>query len=126
MTEGARLAIRELLLPRDTNERGTIFGGRILSLVDLAAAVEARHFNPARRYVTVAFKEVEFHQPVHVGDIVTCYTQVLRVGRTSITVKVDVLAERGASLAEVAVTEAEVVFVAVNDDGRPIPVRDEA
>ena len=121
-----KLAIRELMLPRDTNERGTIFGGRILSLIDLAAAVEARRFNPRRRYVTVAFKEVEFHQPVCVGDIVSCYPTVQQIGRTSVTIHVRVVAERGADLKSVDVTEAQVVFVAVDSDGRPIPVRDDS
>ena len=112
------------MLPRDTNERGTIFGGRILELIDLAAAVEARRFNPRHRYVTVAMKEVVFHSPVEVGDIVSCYSVTERVGTTSITIKVDVVAERGRDLAEMHVTEAEVVFVSVDSEGRPIPVRD--
>jgi acyl-CoA thioesterase YciA len=116
--------IRTLMLPRDTNERGTIFGGRILELIDLAAAVEARRFNPRHRYVTVAMKEVVFHEPVEVGDIVTCYSTTQRVGTTSITIKVNVVAERGRDLAKVSVTEAEVVFVSVDSEGRPIPVRD--
>lgn len=119
-------AIRVLMLPRDTNERGTIFGGVILSLVDLAAAVEARRFNPTRRYVTVAMTGIEFKQPVCVGDIVSCYTTVERVGTTSVTIDVRVVAERGRDLARVDVTQARVVFVAVDDDGRPIPVRDQS
>ncbi|MHC5018546.1 MAG: acyl-CoA thioesterase [Planctomycetota bacterium] len=94
--------IRTLMLPRDTNERGTIFGGRILELIDLAAAVEARRFNPRHRYVTVAMKEVVFHEPVEVGDIVSCYSATQRVGTTSITIKVDVVAERGRDLAKVS------------------------
>lgn len=117
-------ATRTLMLPRDTNERGTIFGGRILELIDLAAAVEARRFNPRHRYVTVAMNGVVFHRPVEVGDIVSCYSKTEKVGRTSITIKVDVVAERGRDLAEVEVTEAEVVFVSVDSEGRPIPVRD--
>jgi acyl-CoA thioesterase YciA len=112
------------MLPRDTNERGTIFGGRILELIDLAAAVQARRYNPRHRYVTVAMKEVVFHEPVEVGDIVSCYAVMEKVGRTSITIKVDVVAERGRDLAEVNVTEAEVVFVSVDSEGRPVPVRD--
>lgn len=117
-------AVRVLMLPRDTNERGTIFGGVILSLIDLGAAIEARRFNPTRRYVTVAMKEIEFKQPVCVGDIVSCYTTVKRVGTTSVTIDVQVVAERGRDLARVDVTQAQVVFVAVGEDGRPIPVRD--
>src|SRR3990167_8529236 len=98
-------AVRVMMLPRDTNERGTIFGGVILSLVDLAAAVEARRFNPTRRYVTVAMKEIKFKQPVCVGDIVSCYTTVQRVGNTSVTIDVQVVAERGHDLTRVDVTQ---------------------
>ena len=116
-------AIKVLLLPKDTNALGTIFGGVILSNVDLASAVEARK-HAARRYVTKAMREVEFHEPVFLGDIVSFYTDTVRLGRTSITVRVSVEAERwGAGRGEkVKVTEAEVVLVAVGDDGKPIPV----
>ena len=116
-------AIKLLLLPKDTNAMGTIFGGVILSHIDLASAVEARKTAP-RRYVTKAMREVEFHQPVFLGDIVSFFTETLRVGRTSITVKVTVEAERwGAGNGErVKVTEAEVVLVAVDEHGQPTPV----
>lgn len=117
-------AIKLLLLPKDTNAMGTIFGGVILSHIDLASAVEARKTAP-RRYVTRAMREVEFHQPVFLGDIVSFFTETLRVGNTSITVKVTVEVERwGAGHGEtVKVTEAEVILVAVNDQGQPTPVR---
>ena len=116
-------AIKVLLLPKDTNAYGTIFGGVILSHIDLASAVEARKV-ARHRYVTKAMREVEFHEPVFLGDIVNFFTETLRVGRTSITVKVTVEAERwGAGRGEkVKVTEAEVVLVAVGEDGRPTPV----
>lgn len=116
-------AIKVLLLPKDTNAYGTIFGGVILSNIDLASAVEARKV-AAKRYVTKAMREVEFHEPVFLGDIVNFFTETLRVGRTSVTVKVSVEAERwGAGQGErVKVTEAEVVLVAVDDSGRPTPV----
>ena len=117
-------AIKVLLLPKDTNALGTIFGGVILSHIDLASAVEARKSAP-HRYVTKAMREVEFHEPVFLGDIVNFFTETVRVGRTSITVKVSVEAERwGAGRGErVMVTEAEVVLVAVGADGRPIPIQ---
>ncbi len=86
-------AIKVLLLPKDTNALGTIFGGVILSHIDLASAVEARK-TAARRWVTKAMREVEFHEPVYLGDIVNFFTETVRVGRTSITVKVSVEAER--------------------------------
>src|SRR5512138_1302972 len=127
-------AIRVLLLPKDTNAYGTIFGGVILSNIDLASAVEARKLG-THRFLTKAMREVEFHEPVFVGDLVDFYTETLRVGRTSVTVKVSVEAERwhprqvpagGSGHGErVKVTEAEVVLVAVDDRGRPVPIRPE-
>jgi acyl-CoA thioesterase YciA len=117
-------AIKVLLLPKDTNALGTIFGGVILSHIDLASAVEARKV-AARRFVTKAMREVEFHEPVFLGDVVNFFTETLRVGRTSITVRVSVESERwGSGQGErVKVTEAEVVLVAVDDKGRPTPIR---
>ena len=119
-------AIKVLLLPKDTNAMGTIFGGVILSHVDLASAVEARK-HAAHRYVTKAMREVEFHEPVFLGDIVSFYTHTVRVGRTSITVRVIVEAERwgGGHGEKVKVTEAEVVLVAVDGSGKPTPIRPE-
>jgi acyl-CoA thioesterase YciA len=127
-------AIKVLLLPKDTNAYGTIFGGVILANVDLASAIEARAV-AAHRYVTKAMREVEFHEPVFLGDIVSFYTETVRVGRTSITVRVTVEAERWGAPPLVAgatghgevvkVTEAEVVLVAVNEQGRPVPIRPE-
>ncbi len=115
-------AIRVVLLPRDTNERGTIFGGVILSHIDLAGTFEARKLSH-HRFVTVALTEVEFKEPVHVGDVVSFYTRLEKVGRTSISVQVDVEAQRRSNPDEIVrVTEARVVYVAVDDDGRPVPV----
>jgi acyl-CoA thioesterase YciA len=125
-------AIKVLLLPKDTNAYGTIFGGVILANIDLASAVQARIVAP-HRYVTKAMREVEFHEPVFVGDTVSFFTETVRVGRTSVTVRVLVEAERWGALTpggpgvadRIKVTEAEVVLVAVNGDGRPIPIRAE-
>jgi acyl-CoA thioesterase YciA len=125
-------AIKVLLLPKDTNAYGTIFGGVILANIDLASAVQARMVAP-HRYVTKAMREVEFHEPVFLGDIVSFFTETVGVGRTSMTVRVSVEAERwgaltpgGPAVAEkIKVTEAEVVLVAVNSEGRPIPIRPE-
>ena len=124
MDTGPVPAIKVLLLPKDTNVFGTIFGGVILSHIDLASAVEARK-SGSHRYVTKAMREVEFLEPVFLGDIVNFFTETVRVGRTSITVKVSVEAERwGAGRGEkVKVTEAEVVLVAVDDQGRPKLIR---
>ena len=127
-------AIKVLLLPKDTNAYGTIVGGVILSHIDLASAIEARKV-AAHRYVTKAMRAVEFHEPVHVGDIVSFYTDTVRVGRTSITVRVIVEAERWGAPPVMAgatghgervkVTEAEVILVAVNEQGAPVPIRPE-
>jgi acyl-CoA thioesterase YciA len=125
-TTGERIpAIKLLLLPKDTNALGTIFGGVILSHIDLASAVEARKV-AAHRYVTKAMREVEFHAPVFVGDIVSFFTETVRIGNTSLTVKVVVEAERwgGGRGERVKVTEAEVILVAVDDQGRARPIRD--
>ena len=108
-------AIRITLLPRDTNSQGTVFGGIILSYIDMAGAIEAHRRTRMGAFVTVAMREVIFHRPVFVGDLVSFYSETVRVGTTSITVRVVVEAERVASSSErVRVTEAEVVYVAVD------------
>jgi acyl-CoA thioesterase YciA len=108
-------AIRITLLPRDTNSAGTIFGGVILSYIDMAGAIEAHRRTRMDRFVTVAMREVIFHKPVFVGDLVSFYSETVRIGTTSITVRVIVEAERvGVSTDRVRVTEAEVVYVAVD------------
>lgn len=115
-------AIRIILMPKDTNALGTIFGGIILSHIDLAGAVEA-HRHVTGRLVTVAMREVVFHAPVFVGDLVSFYTETLRLGRTSITVRVVVEAERGTRGAgRVKVTQAEVVYVHVDQNNQPVPL----
>ncbi|MDP6941253.1 MAG: hotdog domain-containing protein [Planctomycetota bacterium] len=118
-------AIRTILMPKDTNASGTIFGGVILSHIDLAAVVEAHKVNAARRYVTVAMDKVIFHEPVFVGDQVSFYTELVSVGRTSVTAKVEVMVRRRSdpTREEIKVTEAEVVYVAVDENRRPVPVQ---
>lgn len=111
-------AIRVTLLPKDTNWHGTIFGGVLLSQIDLAAAIEARK-HTRHRTVTVAMQEVEFKKPVYVGDVVSFYTDVVRRGSTSLTIHVDVEANRHDNPTEVVkVTQAVVIFVAVGPDGQ--------
>lgn len=112
-------AIRVVLLPRDTNGNGTIFGGVILSYIDLAGSVEAGK-HTKNRLVTVAMKEVVFHQPVLVGEVVSFYASTVRVGNTSVTVRVDVESNRKGQI--IQVTQAELTFVSVSQEGRPIPV----
>jgi acyl-CoA thioesterase YciA len=116
-------AIRVILMPKDTNSRGTIFGGIILSQIDLAGAVEARK-HTTKPIVTVALREVVFAAPVFVGDLVSCYTRLVKIGRTSVTVKISVEAERARTRERVWVTEAEAVYVAVDENRRPVPIVD--
>jgi acyl-CoA thioesterase YciA len=108
-------AIRLTMMPRDTNAHGTVFGGIILSYIDVAGGVEAVRHSKHERFVTVAMKEVIFHEPVFMGDLVSFYAETVRVGNTSITVHVIVEAERfGSKGQRVKVTEAEVTYVAIN------------
>ena len=114
-------AIRVLMMPRDTNHHGTIFGGVVLSSIDQAGAVGAiRH--GCRQVVTVAMDQVIFHQPVQVGDLVSFYADIIKVGRTSLEVLVTVEATRRSDGEVVAVTEAKVTYVNVDSQGKPIPV----
>src|SRR5205085_429912 len=122
------LAIQVVMMPRDTNPHGTIFGGVIMSYLDQAGAIGARREvlragGAPPFLVTVAMNRVEFHQPVLVGDVVRFWTQLLRIGRTSITVHVSVEVERGQEVLQV--TEAEVVYVGIDpasQDRRPKPL----
>ena len=121
-TEHREPAIKVTMMPRDTNVHGTIFGGVILSHIDQAGAIAARPYAPLR-VVTVAMKEVEFHQPVYVGDIVSYYAEVTRVGKTSVSVHVVVEAERFRPYGtRVRVTEAEVIYVSVDEEGQKVPI----
>ena len=116
-------AIRVLMMPRDTNAHGTIFGGVILSYIDQAGAIEARR-QGLKNMVTVSMDKVVFHEPVMVGDLVSFWTETLRIGNTSITTKVVVEAIRAGDPSErVTVTEAQVVYVNLGDDRRPAPIQ---
>jgi acyl-CoA thioesterase YciA len=116
-------AIRLTMMPRDTNAHGTVFGGIILSYIDVAGGVESIRHTKHNRFVTVAMKEVIFHEPVFIGDLVSFYARTLRVGSTSITIHVDVEAERfGTPGVVVRVTEAEVTFVAVDENGKKVSI----
>ena len=114
--------IRVVMMPRDTNAAGTIFGGLILSHIDLAAAVES-HNHHEGKLVTVAMDEIVFRAPVFVGDVVSFYTKTLKTGRTSVKVDVEVVSEsRFGSQKRRLVTEAVVTMVAVDEDGNSIPL----
>lgn len=123
MNEKQDPTLRITLLPRDTNRHGTIFGGVIMSHIDLAGAIEARRSCGPKNFVTVALDHVQFHKPVFVGDIVSLYAETVRVGRTSVAVKVVVEATRAETQETVRVTEADIVYVAVDEDWKPVPVR---
>src|SRR5262249_45318613 len=102
----SEVAIRLTMMPRDTNAYGTVFGGIILSHIDVAGMVEAVRRTRHERFVTVAIREVRFHEPVFVGDVVSFYAETLKIGRTSITTRVLVEAERFGSCGQhVRVTE---------------------
>ena len=113
--------IRVSMMPRDTNAHGTIFGGVLLAYIDQAGGMATRPF--CELAVTVKMTEVVFHEPVYVGDVVSFYAKVIRIGNTSITVKVLVEAERWREPGNpIKVTEAEVVYVNVDANRRPTPI----
>lgn len=115
-------AIRVLMMPRDTNGHGTIFGGVILSYIDQAGAIEARR-QGLQFMVTISMDKVVFHEPVFVGDLVSFWTETLRIGKTSITTKVVVEAIRAGDPSQrVTVTEAQVVYVNLGEDRKPTAI----
>lgn len=114
-------AVRTLAMPADTNPSGDIFGGWLLAQMDIAAGTVA-HDRARGRVVTVALDAMAFHAPVYVGDLVSCYAEVVRVGRTSLTLHVEAWARRGRTGEEVRVTEGRFTMVAVDREGRPRPV----
>lgn len=106
-------------MPTDTNASGDIFGGWIMSQVDIAASIAA-HRRAQTRTVTVAVNSFQFKKPVYVGDLISTYAKIEKVGTTSLTVFVEVYAERGRQKTEVVkVTEATLTFVAIDDEGKP-------
>jgi acyl-CoA thioesterase YciA len=122
LPDGAELVLRVMPLPADANANGDVFGGWIMAQVDLAGAVL-----PARiakgRIATVAVNEFVFKQPVSIGDLLSFYARVTRIGNTSVTVQVEVYAERNpANLQVVKVTEAKVTYVAIDRQGAPRPL----
>lgn len=117
-----RLALRIATLPRDTNHYGTIFGGVVLSYIDQAGFVEARRHG-CHRWVTAAMDRVDFKAPIHVGDVVNFYATPTRFGTKSITILIEVEAERYSDASVVPVTAATMTMVAVDANGHPIPFR---
>jgi acyl-CoA thioesterase YciA len=125
LPEGEQPVLRIVPMPADTNAQGTIFGGWVMAQVDIAGSIPAweRAQGPV---VTVAVNSFVFKEPVYVGDLVSFYARVMRVGRTSITVDVEVFAQRGRTGGReaVKVTEAQLTYVAVDAQRRPCPVPD--
>jgi acyl-CoA thioesterase YciA len=117
----SELAIKVVAMPKDANADGDIFGGWILSMMDMAGGIAARK-RAGRRVVTVAMDNVVFHKPVFVGDCVECFTTVTRIGKTSLTVHVETFVERKRDGSRKKVTEGHFVFVAIGDDRRPTPI----
>ena len=119
ITQGRIPSIRVVAMPRDANAGGSIFGGWIMSQVDIAGGITA--MERARGPVaTVAVNSFEFRQPVFIGDIISCYADIIRVGRTSITVRVEVFAQRDRlDMKTVKVTEAQLTYVALDENRRP-------
>ncbi len=115
-------AVRTLAMPADANASGDIFGGWLLSQMDIAGGIAA-HDLARGRVATVAVEAMEFHLPVYVGDLVSCYAEVTRVGRTSITVHVETEARRRDTGETIKVTEGIFVYVALDENGRPRPVK---
>lgn len=121
-TASLQPAIRVVMMPRDTNSMGTIFGGIILSHIDVAGVVEARRHSE-KKLVTVALHEVRFIAPVFVGDLVSFYAETVKLGTTSVTVRVTVDAKRSRPPHETTrVTQAEVVYVAVDEPGHSVRI----
>lgn len=114
-------AIKVIAMPKDANADGDIFGGWILSMMDMAGAIAARK-RARRRVVTVAMDNVVFHKPVFIGDCVECYAEVTRTGNTSVGVKVETFVERKADGFREKVTEGQFVFVAIGDDRKPVAI----
>lgn len=114
-------AIRARAMPADTNPSGDIFGGWLMSHMDLAGEIAARR-RAGKRVATVAVDAMEFHRPVHVGDVVSFYARVERVGNTSLSVRINADAMREETGESAAVTEGVFIYVALDSDGRPTPV----
>ena len=118
-------ALRAIAMPADANPHGDIFGGWLLSQMDLAGGTVATR-RAKGRTVTVAITAMTFHRPVFIGDEVTCYAEIIKVGKTSITVKVESWVRRGTGEEQIAVTEGIFSYVAVGSDRRPCPVPPES
>ena len=119
------LTIRTLAMPADTNPAGDIFGGWVMSQMDIAGSLAAKKITQGRT-VTVAVDSMSFHKPVFVGDTLCCYTKILSTGRTSIKVHIEAWASRQYEKGRTKVTEGTFTFVSVTDDRKPKPIEEHA
>ena len=114
-------AVRTIAMPADTNPSGDIFGGWLLAQMDLAGGTVAL-LRARGRVVTVAIERMTFHRPVYVGDLVSCYADIVKVGRTSLTIQIETVVARHETGEEMTVTEGTFTYVHVDEKGRPLPV----
>lgn len=112
------ITIQTLAMPRDTNPNGDIFGGWLVSQMDLAAGILAKKIAKGRA-VTVAIHTMTFLKPVHIGELITCFAEITRIGKTSMTISVEVWAEPPTQFGKHKVTQGTFVFVAIDDQGKP-------
>lgn len=120
--KGRHASLRTIAMPADANPNGDIFGGWIMSQMDVAGAAYSKYIAKAR-VVTVAVEAMTFHLPVYIGDEVSCYCDTVKIGRTSISVHVEAWARRSAHIDEnIKVTEAVYTYVAMDENRKPIPI----
>lgn len=125
ITPQGELAVRTLAMPGDTNPNGDIFGGWVLSQMDIAGAIVAGK-RAKGRTVTISLEAMKFHRPVHVGDVLCCYAEITKIGRTSMQIKIEAWAMRNFDPERVLVTEGIFTYVAIDDNRRPRPVPQES
>ena len=116
------LSIRTIAMPADTNPEGHIFGGWVLSQMDMAGAIHARS-SIGYRVVTVAVDAMKFHKPIQVGDEVSCYTEIIKYGKTSISLKIETWIRRGRSGNQLMVTAGQFTYVAMTNSGEPQEIK---
>lgn len=115
------LVMKSIAMPSDTNPNGDIFGGWLLSLMDLGGAVFAHKITKGRT-TTISIEKMTFLKPVYIGDTVSCYASLAKRGRTSLTIKLDIVVERFQTLEVIHVTEGIFTYVKINENGRPTPI----
>lgn len=118
------LSLRTIAMPGDTNPSGHIFGGWVLSQMDMAGAIHAASFTRTR-VVTIAVDGMKFHKPIHVGDEVTCYTKIDRMGRTSLAIHIETWVRRARHGSSLMVTAGHFTYVAIDEDGSPAQIKTE-